>query len=185
MRYTGVTSRGIITPIFQQGDDLVSSIVTSVKEASENEGFSLNDGDIVGVTEAVVARTQGNYATTDQIAADVRAKLGGEDVGIVFPIMSRNRFSVVLFRSFIGRIRSFMFSFLILPMKSAIFLLTAIFLMKLVLTHILTALPRRNSASCSARTKQFIVSPGSTISNTTNHSATALRLFSQTTRLIF
>ena len=96
MRYTGVTSRGIITPIFQQGDDLVSSIVTSVKAASENEGFSLNDGDIVGVTEAVVARTQGNYATTDQIAADVRAKLGGEDVGIVFPIMSRNRFSVVL-----------------------------------------------------------------------------------------
>lgn len=96
MRYTGVTSRGIITPIFQQGDDLVSSIVTSVKEASENEGFSLNDGDIVGVTEAVVARTQGNYAITDQIAADVRAKLGGEDVGIVFPIMSRNRFSVVL-----------------------------------------------------------------------------------------
>ena len=96
MRYTGVTSHGIITPIFQQGDDLVSSIVTSVKEASENEGFSLNDGDIVGVTEAVVARTQGNYATTDQIAADVRAKLGGEDVGIVFPIMSRNRFSVVL-----------------------------------------------------------------------------------------
>lgn len=96
MRYTGVTSRGIITPIFQQGDDLVSSIVTSVKEASENEGFSFNDGDIVGVTEAVVARTQGNYATTDQIAADVRAKLGGEDVGIVFPIMSRNRFSVVL-----------------------------------------------------------------------------------------
>ena len=96
MRYTGVTSRGIITPIFQHGDDLVSSIVTSVKEASENEGFSLNDGDIVGVTEAVVARTQGNYATTDQIAADVRTKLGGEDVGIVFPIMSRNRFSVVL-----------------------------------------------------------------------------------------
>ncbi len=96
MRYTGVTSRGIITPIFQQGDDLVSSIVTSVKAASENEGFSLNDGDIVGVTEAVVARTQGNYATTDQIAADVRAKLGGEDMGIIFPIMSRNRFSVVL-----------------------------------------------------------------------------------------
>lgn len=96
MRYTGVTSRGIITPIFQQGDDLVSSIVTSVNAASENEGFKLNDGDIVGVTEAVVARTQGNYATTEQIAADVRAKLGGEDMGIVFPIMSRNRFSVVL-----------------------------------------------------------------------------------------
>lgn len=96
MRYTGVTSRGIITPIFQQGDDLVSSIVESVKSASENEGFELHDGDIIGVTEAVVARTQGNYATTEQMAADIRAKLGGEDMGIVFPIMSRNRFSVVL-----------------------------------------------------------------------------------------
>ncbi len=96
MRYTGVTSRGIITPIFQQGDDLVSSIVESVKNASINEGFELHDGDIVGVTEAVVARTQGNYATTEQMAADIRAKLGGEDMGIVFPIMSRNRFSVVL-----------------------------------------------------------------------------------------
>ncbi len=96
MRYTGVTSRGIITPIFQQGDDLVRSIVESLKNASQNEGFELHDGDIVGVTEAVVARTQGNYATTEQIATDIRKKLGGEDMGIVFPIMSRNRFSVLL-----------------------------------------------------------------------------------------
>ncbi len=96
MRYTGVTSRGIITPIFQQGDDLISSVVDSVAAASKNEGFELHDGDIIGITEAVVARTQGNYATTQQIAADIKAKLGGEDMGIVFPIMSRNRFSVVL-----------------------------------------------------------------------------------------
>ena len=96
MRTTGVTSRGIICPIFQQGDDLAGEIVKSLLAASENDGFSFNDGDIVGVTEAVVGRTQGNYATTAQIAADVRAKLGGKDMGIVFPILSRNRFSVLL-----------------------------------------------------------------------------------------
>ena len=96
MRYTGVTSRGIITPIFQQGDDLVGKVCQSVCDASKNEGFPINDGDIIGVTEAVVGRTQGNYATCEQIAADIRAKLGGEDMGIVFPIMSRNRFSILL-----------------------------------------------------------------------------------------
>ncbi len=96
MRTTGVTSRGIICPIFQQGDDLAGEIVKSILAARDNEGFELNDGDIVGVTEAVVGRTQGNYATTEQIAADVRAKLGGKDMGIVFPILSRNRFSVLL-----------------------------------------------------------------------------------------
>ncbi len=96
MRTTGVTSRGIICPIFQQGDDLAGEIVKSILAARDNEGFELNDGDIVGVTEAVVGRTQGNYATTEQIAADVKAKLGGKDMGIVFPILSRNRFSVLL-----------------------------------------------------------------------------------------
>ena len=96
MRYTGVTSRGIIAPIFQQGDDLVRAVCKSVTDASENEGFALNDGDIVAVTEAVVARTQGNYATCGQMAQDIAAKLGGEDMGIVFPILSRNRFSVML-----------------------------------------------------------------------------------------
>ncbi|MBQ3141587.1 MAG: coenzyme F420-0:L-glutamate ligase [Clostridia bacterium] len=96
MRYTGVTARGIITPIFQQGDDLAQQIVDSIVNASEGEGFALNDGDIVGVTEAVVARTQGNYATCEQMAADIRAKLGGQDMGIVFPILSRNRFSILL-----------------------------------------------------------------------------------------
>jgi len=96
MRYTGVTSRGIITPIFRQGDDLVSMIRDSLLAAAENEGFQLHDRDVVGVTEAVVARTQGNYATVEQIAADVRRKLGGKDMGIVFPILSRNRFAIIL-----------------------------------------------------------------------------------------
>ncbi len=96
MHYTGVTSRGIICPIFQQGDDLVAAIVKSVTDAAKNEGFELQDKNIIGVTEAVVARTQGNYATTDQIAADVRNKFGGEDLGIVFPILSRNRFAILL-----------------------------------------------------------------------------------------
>ena len=96
MRYTGVTSRGIITPIFRQGDDLVAMVRDSLLAASENEGFQLHDRDVVCVTEAVVARTQGNYATVEQIAADVRSKMGGEDMGIVFPIMSRNRFAIIL-----------------------------------------------------------------------------------------
>ncbi len=96
MRYTGVTSRGIITPIFREGDDIVPIIRDSILAASKEEGFALHDRDVVGVTEAVVARTQGNYATVDQISADVRRKLGGRDMGIVFPILSRNRFAIVL-----------------------------------------------------------------------------------------
>jgi len=96
MRYTGVTSRGIITPIFKQGDNLVSMIADSVIEAAKNENFSIQDKDIIGVTEAVLARTQGNYATCEQIAADIRSKFGGKDLGIVFPILSRNRFLLLL-----------------------------------------------------------------------------------------
>lgn len=96
MRFTGVTSRGIITPIFQQGDPLVSLITESLIRASKGENFALANGDVVGVTEAVVARTQGNYATVDQIAEDLRNKLGGEEMGIVFPILSRNRFAILL-----------------------------------------------------------------------------------------
>ena len=96
MRYTGVTSRGIIMPIFKEGDDLVSLIRDSLITAAEQEGFRLQDRDVLGVTEAVVARTQGNYATIGQIAEDVRQKLGGEDMGIVFPILSRNRFAIML-----------------------------------------------------------------------------------------
>lgn len=96
MRYTGVTSRGIIMPIFKEGDDLVSLIRDSLITAADREGFKLQDRDVLGVTEAVVARTQGNYATIGQIAEDVKGKLGGEDMGIVFPILSRNRFAIML-----------------------------------------------------------------------------------------
>ena len=83
-------------PIFKEGDDLVSLIRDGLLKAAKEEGFALQDRDVVGVTEAVVARTQGNYATVKQIAKDVRQKLGGEDMGIVFPILSRNRFAIML-----------------------------------------------------------------------------------------
>ncbi|MDL2287680.1 coenzyme F420-0:L-glutamate ligase [Eubacteriales bacterium OttesenSCG-928-G02] len=96
MKYTGVTARGIITPIFKVGDDLVSNVVDSVINASNNENFNLNDGDIIGITEAVLARTQGNYATCEQISSDIKDKFNSEELGIVFPILSRNRFSILL-----------------------------------------------------------------------------------------
>lgn len=95
-RLLGTVSRGVRTPIIRQGDDLVQIVVDSVMNAAAGEGFQLGDKDVVAVTEAVVARAQGNYATTAQIAKDVRAKFGDETVGILFPILSRNRFSVCL-----------------------------------------------------------------------------------------
>ena len=96
MRTTGVIARGIRTPIIKPGDDLVSAVVDSLKQAWETEGFSLRDRDVVGITESVVARSQNNYATTDQIAAHVRELTGGGHIGILFPILSRNRFAVLL-----------------------------------------------------------------------------------------
>ncbi len=96
MKHTGVTARGIITPIFRQGDDVPAVVCQALIDSSKGEGFSIEDGDIVGITESVVGRSQGNYATAGQIASDVRAKFGGGTLGIVFPILSRNRFSVLL-----------------------------------------------------------------------------------------
>jgi len=96
MKNTGVIARGIMTPIFRQGDDIVTMICDSLIESSKSEGFEIEDGDIVGVTEAVVGRAQGNYASLDQIAKDVRTKFGGGTLGVVFPILSRNRFANVL-----------------------------------------------------------------------------------------
>lgn len=96
MRYTGVTARGIISPIFRQGDDLVEGVCDALLQASTAEGFSIQDGDILTVTESIVARTQGNYATREQISTDIRNKFGGGELGIVFPILSRNRFSQLL-----------------------------------------------------------------------------------------
>ena len=84
------------TPIIRESDDLVAVVCQSVKDAMENEKIRVNDGDIVGITEAVVARSQGNYASVDHITADVRAKFAGGHVGVVFPILSRNRFAMLL-----------------------------------------------------------------------------------------
>ncbi|MEA5065339.1 MAG: coenzyme F420-0:L-glutamate ligase, partial [Eubacteriales bacterium] len=95
-RLTGTVARGIRTPIIREGDDIAEIVVRSVLDAARAERFALNDRDVVAVTEAVVARAQGNYATTDQIAGDVRAKFGDRTVGLIFPILSRNRFAVCL-----------------------------------------------------------------------------------------
>ena len=95
-RKVGTTSRGIRCPIIREGDDLANIVVNSVLEAAESEGFPMNDRDVVAVTESVVARAQGNYASIDAIAKDVRAKLGGETIGVIFPILSRNRFAICL-----------------------------------------------------------------------------------------
>ena len=92
----GTISRGIRAPIIREGDDIVSIVIDSVLKASREEGFEFHDRDVVAVTEAVVARAAGNYATTDDIAEDVRRKLGGGTVGVVFPILSRNRFAICL-----------------------------------------------------------------------------------------
>ncbi|MBQ7926136.1 MAG: coenzyme F420-0:L-glutamate ligase [Lachnospiraceae bacterium] len=95
-RKVGTISRGIRCPIIRQGDNLVDMAVTSVLEAAESEGFSLRDRDVIALTESIVARSQGNYASVQDIAADVKAKTGGETVGVIFPILSRNRFAICL-----------------------------------------------------------------------------------------
>jgi len=95
-RSVGTVSRGIRCPIIREGDDLARIVTDSVIEAAENEGFELRDKDVISLTESIVARAQGNYASVDDIAADVRAKLGGETIGVIFPILSRNRFAICL-----------------------------------------------------------------------------------------
>ena len=95
-RKVGTVSRGVRAPIIREGDDLAQIVVDSVLAAAESEGYSLRNRDVVAVTESVVARSQGNYASVDAIAADVRTKLGGETVGVIFPILSRNRFAICL-----------------------------------------------------------------------------------------
>ena len=95
-RKVGTVSRGIRCPIIREGDNLCEITVNSVLEAAESEGFSLRDRDVISLTESIVARAQGNYASVDDIAADVKAKLGGETIGVIFPILSRNRFAICL-----------------------------------------------------------------------------------------
>jgi F420-0:gamma-glutamyl ligase len=89
-------SRGIRAPIIREGDDIVQIVADSVMEAMDQDGFTLRDRDVVCVTESVVARADGNYASVDAVAKDVREKLGGETIGVVFPILSRNRFAICL-----------------------------------------------------------------------------------------
>ncbi len=95
-RRTGTISRGIRCPIIREGDDLAQIVCNSVIEAAECDGFELRDKDVVAITESIVARSQGNYASVDAIAKDVKAKLGGETIGVIFPILSRNRFAICL-----------------------------------------------------------------------------------------
>ncbi len=96
MRRVGTVSRGIRGPIIREGDNLVEITVDSVLEAAREEGFELRDRDVIAVTESIVARAQGNYVTVEDIAQDVRTKLGGGTVGVIFPILSRNRFAINL-----------------------------------------------------------------------------------------
>ena len=95
-RKVGTVSRGIRCPILREGDNLAEIVVNSVLEAAESEGYTMRDRDIVAMTESIVARAQGNYASIEAIATDVRNKLGGETIGVIFPILSRNRFAVCL-----------------------------------------------------------------------------------------
>ena len=95
-RNVGTVARGVRCPIIRQGDNLSEIIVDSVIEASKTDGFDLGDRDVIGITESIVARSQGNYASVDAIGKDVEAKFGGETVGIIFPILSRNRFAICL-----------------------------------------------------------------------------------------
>lgn len=95
-RYVGVTARGIRAPIIKSGDDLANIVADSILKASENEGFKIHDKDVIAITESVVARSQGNYAKTDDIGIDVRNKMKSDVIGVVFPILSRNRFSNIL-----------------------------------------------------------------------------------------
>ena len=95
-RRVGTISRGIRCPIIREGDNLADIVVSSVLEAAESEGFELRDRDVISVTESIVARAQGNYASVAAIAQDVKEKLGGETIGVIFPILSRNRFAICL-----------------------------------------------------------------------------------------
>lgn len=95
-RRVGTVSRGIRCPIIRQGDNLASLVTESVLLAARDEGFQLRDRDVISLTESIVARAQGNYASIDNIAEDVKAKFGGETVGVIFPILSRNRFAICL-----------------------------------------------------------------------------------------
>ena len=95
-RKVGTISRGIRCPIIREGDDLVNITITSVLEAAESEGFKMRNRDVVALTESIVARAQGNYATIEAISKDIKSKINSDTVGVIFPILSRNRFAICL-----------------------------------------------------------------------------------------
>ena len=95
-KMVGTTSRGIRTPIIRGGDNLVEIVADSVIEAAKDEGFEIRDRDIIAATEAIVARAQNNYVTVEDIATDIRNKFKGDTLGVIFPILSRNRFAICL-----------------------------------------------------------------------------------------
>ena len=95
-RLVGTISRGIRCPIIRQGDDLAGIVTDSVLSAAQSEGFEMRDRDVIAITESVVARSQGNYASVDDIAADIKNKFPGGEIGVIFPILSRNRFAICL-----------------------------------------------------------------------------------------
>ena len=95
-RMIGTVSRGVRAPIIRQGDDIVEIVTNSLLEAAKEENLTFHDRDVVAMTEAIVARAQGNYCSVDDIATDVKAKFGGDTVGVIFPILSRNRFAICL-----------------------------------------------------------------------------------------
>ncbi|MBR2792413.1 MAG: coenzyme F420-0:L-glutamate ligase, partial [Erysipelotrichaceae bacterium] len=96
VRRVGTVSRGIRCPIIREGDDLAKIVVDSVLKAAESDGFSVRDRDVIAITESIVARSQGNYASIDDIGKDVNTKFGGGTIGVIFPILSRNRFAICL-----------------------------------------------------------------------------------------
>ena len=96
IRRIGTVSRGIRCPISRKGDDLAAIVTESVLEAAKSEGFELRDRDVISITESIAARAQGNYASVEAIAKDVKEKLGGGTIGVIFPILSRNRFAICL-----------------------------------------------------------------------------------------
>ena len=95
-KFVGTVSRGLIAPIIREGDDIASIAAETLLNAAKAENFTIKDRDILSVTESIVARAQGNYATADDIAADIKAKFGKSCIGLIFPILSRNRFAVCL-----------------------------------------------------------------------------------------
>ena len=117
MRDLGTVVRGVRTPIIKEGDDLASIVVNSILNAKENNHFEFHDKDVVAITEAVVGISEGNYVTVDQVAQDIKNKFNNpEELGIVFPILSRNRFSVIL-KQLLEVLRNYMYNYLSQLMK--------------------------------------------------------------------